>query len=472
MFSSIGNKKSIFIGAPVLILALFILLLPIPLERNLQVINFPPTSDPLLNPLIGWAPWATIESSEQPHSLVYADLTWREFEPIQGFYDFDSFESKNQFVRWRREGKRVIFRFVSDIPGDDYHLDIPDWLYEAMNGDGDFYENGYGKGFSPAYSNPVFIQNHKLVIEALGRRYGNDDFFVYIELGSLGHWGEWHVSSDVSAFPKENVRELIVTQYVSAFPNTHLLMRRPFSIARIFNLGLYNDMTGDPESTSTWLDWIASGGDYSVTEENNALEPMPDAWKKAPIGGEQAPSIPDEVFYGEKLNRTLDMLRESHASFIGPNGPYRLKQDGILQYGIDRVLSILGYRIFVEQVQMPKWVYLKKNVHVQITFANNGIAPMYYNWPVHLYLLDENGEVVISSQIDMDIREILPGNRNRVSMDVPLAGVKNGRYSLGVAIVDPQTQQPAVQFALKSNRKDFIYELGKFEFFRVLNFLQ
>lgn len=446
------------------------MLFPIPLEKNLQVINFSPTLKPLLNPLIGWAPWATIGSSEQPHSLVYADLTWKEFEPQQGFYDFDSFESKNQLNRWRSEGKRVVFRFVTDLPGNEYHIDIPEWLFEAMNGDGDYYDNEYGMGFSPTYSNPEFIKNHKLAIEALGRKYGMDDFFAYIELGSIGHWGEWHVYSDISKFPNENVRELIVTHYVSAFPNTHLLMRRPFSIARIFSLGLYNDMTGDPESTSTWLDWIAYGGDYSVTEENNAMEPMPDGWQKAPIGGEQAPSISEEVFYGEKLNQTLDMLRKSHASFIGPNGPYTLKQGGLLQDGIDQVLSTLGYRIFVKQVQMPKWVYLKKNVNIQITIANNGIAPMYYNWPTNLYLLDENKEVVSYSQIEIDIRKVLPGESYLVSVDVPINGLKNGRYSLGVAIVDPQTQQPAVQLAMESNMNDFVYELGAFEVIRVLNF--
>lgn len=469
MSLSKGNKILIFVGAPVQILALFFMLLPIPFERNLQIISFSPISDPLVNPLMGWAPWATLEYSEQPHTLVYADLTWRDFEPQQGFFDFDSFESKNQLDRWRREGKRVVFRFVADVPGDDYHLDIPDWLFEAMNGDGDYYDNDYGKGFSPTYSNPVFIQNHKLAIEALGRRYGNDDFFAYIELGSLGHWGEWHISSELGKFPKENVRELIVTHYVSAFPKTHLLMRRPFSIARILNLGLYNDMTGDPESTSTWLDWIEYGGGFSVTEENDALDPIPDGWQTAPIGGEQAPSISDQVFYRENLKQTLDLLRKSHASFIGPNGPYRLEHGGIFQNGIDQILSVLGYRIYVKQIQMPRWVILKRKIHIQLSFANDGIAPIYYNWPINLYLLDEYGEVITISQIDMDIRKVMPGESYRVSTNVPLTGFKSGSYSLGIAVVDPQTQQPAVQLAMEKNRADMIYEIGVFEFIRVFN---
>lgn len=70
------------------------------------------------------------------------------FEPVEGVYDFAGFEEAQQMARWRQDGQRVVFRFVSDKPGDEAHMDIPDWLFEKMNGDGEFYDNQYGKGFS------------------------------------------------------------------------------------------------------------------------------------------------------------------------------------------------------------------------------------------------------------------------------------------------------------------------------------
>ena len=93
-----------------------------------QTIEFSPISAPLINPLMGWAPWATLKDIAQPHTLVYMDLSWRDFEPAEGVYDFAAFEEKEQLSRWRREGKRVVFRFVLDVPGDNSHMDIPDWL--------------------------------------------------------------------------------------------------------------------------------------------------------------------------------------------------------------------------------------------------------------------------------------------------------------------------------------------------------
>ncbi len=248
-------------------------------ETNLQMIKYQELSGPLSNPLMGWVPWATIQQSNQPFTLVYADLTWRDFEPQEGSYDFAGFEKKQQLVRWRLEGKRVVFRFVADVPGKETHLDIPDWLFSKINGSGEYYDNEYGKGFSPDYSNPVFIDSHRKAIKALGDRYGKDGFFAFIELGSLGHWGEWHTHPGLKPLPPENIRNLYVNHYIEAFPGTYLLMRRPFSIAQTLGLGLYNDMTADLTQTNIWLDWIEYGGDY-LPQEIHSLSAMPNGWQK------------------------------------------------------------------------------------------------------------------------------------------------------------------------------------------------
>ena len=52
------------------------------------------------------------------------------------------------------------------------------------------------KGFSPNYQNKLLRKYYKEAVTAMGQRWGNDDFIAYIELGGLGHWGEWHVHSD------------------------------------------------------------------------------------------------------------------------------------------------------------------------------------------------------------------------------------------------------------------------------------
>lgn len=411
---------------------------------------------------MGWAPWATLKDSTQPHTLVYIDLTWRDFEPTEGVYDFVAFEEKQQLARWRQEGQRVVFRFVLDVPGETTHMDIPDWLFAKINEDGEFYDNAYGKGFSPNYSNPVLIKYHHLAIKALGDRYGKDGFFAFIELGSLGHWGEWHESPELKQLPPENIRDLYVLDYVDAFPGAQFLMRRPFTITRKLSLGLYNDMTGSAEDTNTWLDWIQNGGDY-LPNEKNTLVPIPAGWENAPIGGEQAPTLTDEEIYSTNLETTLTLLRESHTTFIGPGGPYAIETTNPLQAGIDQVMSTIGYRLYVARTELPLVVKFGKDIQIKLALSNDGIAPFYYDWRTNTYLFDEAGKTIGLYPLTMDLRKILPGNMNEISFTLPVSTLENGKYSIGLAIIDPLTGKPGVRLANESTRQDLIQVIGTFE---------
>lgn len=248
---------------------------------------FAKSGEILKNPVMGFAPEADYLEAAADNTLVYVDVSWRELEPSEGVFAFEAIEKANHLDEWRAAGKHVVFRFVCDLPGDEPHRDIPDWLYEKTK-DGKDYDISYGKGYSPNYANRVFIEAHAKAIAALGKRFGQDTFFSYVELGSLGHWGEWHVKYEdgLPRMPGEAVRRQYIAPYLTAFPHAKILMRRPFVDAKKENFGLFNDMAGDRESTEEWLDWIANGGDYAQAGETDALVAMPSVWETAPVGGE------------------------------------------------------------------------------------------------------------------------------------------------------------------------------------------
>lgn len=447
----------------------FILLVMLYNLHFFQDLSFTPSNEAFVNPLMGWAPWATIEQSLQPHTLVYADLKWRDFEPREGVYDFDYFEMRNQLARWRAAGIRVVFRFVMDVPGREAHMDIPDWLYEQIEGQGDFYDVPYGKGFSPDYSHPILIEKHRQAISALGQRYGGDDFIAFIQLGSLGHWGEWHVRSDstIRPLPEEAICDQYVQHYLTAFPNTHLLMRRPFNIAAREGLGLYNDMTADLKATQTWLEWITQGGDYSQTGELNALSPMPEGWQLAPIGGEQTGSMSDEEVYGQYLDQTIALLKASHTTFIGPGGPYNIPPSSSLQPGINRVLAAIGYRLAISKAHLPKWVWWGRHVSLRMDLSNTGIAPFYYEWPLAVIVLDEAGRQVEVIRLEADIRQALPGKPLHIRARLPIDELPDGIFTIAAAILDPQSGQPAVRFSVAEQPVQPMQMLGHFRLRRL-----
>jgi hypothetical protein len=359
-----------------------------------------------------------------------------------------------------------------DFPRAWAHMDIPDWLYEKTSRNGDHYNNEYGQGYSPDYSDPMLIDAHQKAIHALGQRYGQDDFFAYIELGSLGHWGEWHVksNSDIRPLPDEFVRDQYVLHYLEAFPNNHLLMRRPFNIAKEEKLGLYNDMTGHPEATKTWLDWIEIGGEFSQTGEKHALAAMPDGWQVAPIGGEQTNFLSDEDLYKDFLTQTLDLLRASHSTFIGPGGPYDILPGSALQAGLDQVHVNLGYRFFVSELKMPARAFIGRSVRGTVTIENIGNAPMYYPWPLRFYLIDDTGEFQAIVEKDESMMGVLPSQSRSFNFSLPVGHLENGVYSVGVSIVDPLTDQPVVRFAMDNVRNDRIQILRELEVPSIFNY--
>ncbi len=450
-------------------LVVFSLLLSFCVFSGNKEVAYPePSDEVLVNPMTGYAPWATFydEDAENNHTLVYVDLTWRDWEPKPGTFDFEGFEKRNNLHKWRSEGKRVVFRFVCDVPGDTKHMDIPDWLYELTDGSGDWYDTAYGKGFSPDYSNPLFITRHETALKALGERYGKDDFFCFVELGSIGHWGEWHIkqSEGIRRIPAARVRDKYILHYIKAFPQTHLLMRRPFAMAAQRGLGLYNDMTGDPESTEEWLDWIENGGKYDqVPEETGALQRMPDGWKAAPVGGELTSSLSFRELLVNRLPDTIDLLKRSHTTFIGPKSPVEMDDCTECLEGSREILKTIGYRFRIQKAVFSKTWLFPERLEVSLDWVNDGIAPFYYSWDAFLYVISLEGHTAIRQRVEINIKEVIPGITVTTKTDVDLSNLQKGAYRIGIAIVDPLTDQPGIAFAMENTRNDRIYILGGYE---------
>ena len=405
------------------------------------------------NPLMGYVPSAWYNEVSEDISLLYMDITWAELEPEEGVYNWASIDEENQISRWRKEGKHLVFRFVCDIPGEEAHMDIPEWLYEKSGKAGKWYDGEYGKGFAPDYNNPTIISCHEQAVKALGEHFGQDGLISYVELGSLGHWGEWHVnySEGIQRIPREAVRDKYILPWTEAFPDARILMRRPFASAEKYGFGLYNDMTGQPEATQSWFDWINNGGEYDQTGEKNVIVPMKDFWKTAPSGGEFTSSLSMEEMLDTNLSGTVEMIREAHTTFLGPKIPYENYVDGYKE-----VLKNMGYRLWISMAELKNTA---KGSRLKLTWENSGVAPMYKEWPVYVYIEDESGKLVEKSRISIKISSLLPGEKATTLTALEterLNSLLEKGYRLSVGIEDPMTELPCVRFAMEA-----LYQEGK-----------
>ncbi|MHA6480726.1 S-layer homology domain-containing protein [Paenibacillus sp. strain BS8-2] len=435
----------------------------------------------LNNPYMGWVPWARNkdkddgESYAQPHRTVYAGVSWRELEPVRGQFDWEGIEEKYQFDFWAESGSRINLRLVLDLPtSDPEHMDIPDWLYEALDEEGDpgvWYDTvEIGSGFSPNYNSELLLAEHERMVAAVAERYNDDSRIAYIQLGSLGHWGEWHTwPAGSGVFPTLSISDQYVQHYLNVFTNKKIGMRKPFPIAKDHELGLFNDVFGIKSSTNEWVGWTKNGwagiGEFvdpgDDPAEKLAASAMPDFWKYSFSGGEFAEGNPEKWLVNGAIMESLRQIRESHTAWLGPSAPSDVPAGSELQRNLDAMHNLMGYRFVLEAAKFNQAVRSGDSVDVSMLWNNKGVAPFYFDWPLELRLLDGSGNVAATSVVaDADIRNWLPG-RSEVQGSIAIpAGLAAGQYGLAVAILDPEADAPGILLANEGRLEDGSYHIG------------
>lgn len=385
------------------------------------------------SPLMGFAPDARNAAQCEQSDLVFILLRWADWETEEGVFDVDSLESRFNLEHWRQEGKHAVLRFVCDVPGEDDHLDIPDWLYGQTRGVR--YETELGTGYSPDYANARFKEAHLNALQQLGEYCDRDGFVAFVELGSIGHWGEWHAADarGRSLMPDAEVCEDYIHDYIDCFANAKLLMRRNYTAAVEERMGFYNDMAGNLPSTEIWLDWIRNGGSQETSGRELTLAPVENIGRETPVGGEFASDVPMEEILGSSFGEVLSSISASGITFLGPNVPDLLDEETVTAR--ESILRRMGYRIYVTELQM-QYNFSSRKLNVTLTWTNAGNAGFFFDWPVTLYLYDADQNPVYWDTLDLDLRDLNTRDTIRLETLVPMDDALKKDFYLGIAITD------------------------------------
>lgn len=368
------------------------------------------TDELLSNPYIGYVTDARTKEPIVPVKLAFAKVSWVELEPTEGVFDFKGFEERNNFAYWQEKDVNLIIRFYMDKPESTKHTDIPEWLFDKINGSGVHYNKNGHFGFSPNYANEMLMAYHKKIIKALAERYDANDLVSFVELGSVGHWGEWHttyVDEKTLAFPDKSITDVYAKDYLDNFKNKKLMMRRPFQIAKDNQFGLFNDSFGDVFQTEDYfLNWINNGyADHNTPDTHPA---MPDFWKTAASGGEFANYPGNQYISDANIATTLKQLENSHTSWLGSSAPIYDSLTESEFKNLNLMLKKMGYRFSVSKNDYKNEVTVGKNLEGNLQINNSGVAPFYFNWGLSLKLFDMNNTEYQNNKIEFDLKKLLP----------------------------------------------------------------
>ena len=175
-------------------------------------------------------------------------------------------------------------------------------------------------------------------------------------------------------------------------------------------------------------------------------------WKKAPIGGEFAPSNDMEEMLGADFAQTLDLIRESHMTFIGPHTP--LGYEKLLEE-TQTIKENLGYRYWISHMDV-EMEYASQKFEVRLTWENDGTAPIYFPWMAMMYVYDKDGNRKYWEEIEIDLTELMPGESLCTVNHIPFNDLFREGYTIGIGILDPMTGEPSIELCMNQNYQNGI----------------
>ena len=112
-------------------------------------------------------------------------MGWSYLEPQEGQFNWSVVDTVAQ--RYIAAGKKIAFRITCYEGADDQPYATPKWVRDAG-------AKGYdlGKCWEPDYDDPIYMAKLEQFLAAFGARYDGNPNVAFVDVGTLGIWGEGH----------------------------------------------------------------------------------------------------------------------------------------------------------------------------------------------------------------------------------------------------------------------------------------
>lgn len=409
----------------------------------------------------------TLKNTDFPEtSVAYFRIYWRFIEPEQGVYRWDMIDRALQMARVRHQTLMLRIAPYGSTP----ESDVPAWYRqithevltpEPSKKSGAAWQltplpgQSSWEPMNPEWMvnpmNPAYAHFFGEMIRALGSRYDGDPNLNLIDISIVGPWGEGAGTEQLTG----KVMKELMDSYLDSFHKTPLVIQPTdpatvrYALSRA-NVGWRADCLGDMGGFSKTWNHMTDLYPESVIEDG-----LSDAWKKAPVTMEACWVMQTWENNGWDVHYIIDQAIKWHvSSFNAKSSP--VPKD--LWPEVNRWLKHMGYRYALRRFTYPASV----DTNGQLTFTswweNDGNAPSYRRFPLALRLSDGTHTAVIITAAD--IRTWMPGDSlYNDSVFIP-ADLPAGTYHLSLAIVDPQSHEPAIKLAIQDVGSDGWYQIG------------
>ncbi len=441
-----------------LLLALFLLAANGCASRA-QLVEIAPTETEslLANPGMGWQTFHRFADNDEtlaglPSTSAYFRLYWSQVEPEEGRIDFPKLDAL--LTSAQRAGQKLGLRIMC-AGTDEEPLHVPAWLRDKGCPGFEFQYQGSGtRHWIPDMDQPAFLDAHLRLIAALGVRYDGHPDLDFVDIGSVGLWGERHMSDTGVDLPRRATRLRLVDAWCRAFPRTPKVM-------------LIADAEALRHAVTQGCGWRADClGDFSANwnhmenfyPQQIAKTDAEDAWKWAPIAFESCWDIRTWKQRGWDVERSFAYALEQHASYLN-NKSTPLPEGTRPQ--VEQLLRRLGYRLVLRRLAHPATVARGATLRLAMRWETTGVAPPYGDYRLAFRLEPAAGGAPFVTVTPTSVLGWLPGTSEiEAAVAVP-ESLAAGPYALSVTLVEPASNAPALRLGIAGRAADGWYPLSQ-----------
>lgn len=420
---------------------------------------------------------------------LYLRLCWAYLEPEEGKFNWAAIDTI--IDRYVPMGYGISFRITcketGEAPGsvpveiDGIRYATPYWVKQAGAKGIDRPEFG-NPCWSPEWNDPVFLEKLTNFHTAFAKRYDGKPYMRYIDVGSIGDWGEGHTHSSTRIPPTVQEVKTHMDIYRSCYKKTQLIVtdallywnKKKEDVQELYNYAVNNGFTIRDDSPmvqfymknylKTWT--VSHPHFYDPLYLKKPIIFELEHYRKVKENGywlgENGKEIITEFNYsGAEIFRNA--LETEHATWIGFHGYL----DVWLKDNPDvtgELLNRCGYWYFPQTVTVVKAE--NKTLAFDMEWLNKGVAPAYAPYQLKGKLIpNDPSKKTISFLIeDSGNKNWLPGKTAAENYSVKLSDKPKGSYTLAIQLYDTKSNRP-VEIGLSEKVKvENYFKLSKVNF--------
>ncbi len=445
-----------------LVVALAGVLCIILLSDNRTTVHIKDTDEVLINPGKGWVDYDGLVYFEEYENIVnlgYARYDWSHIEPKKGEYNWKVIDDFIAF--YAGHGKKVAFGVMCANTSSLDSYVTPKWVFDQ----GAKYDIAHTVSWKdgsaitqyiPNWHDEIFLSNVNDFVKALGERYNGNENIAFIDIRSYGNWGEQHIFEIIkddnyeyvlnNRATAEELRDLYIKPYMQAFPDA--LLVNPWGEA------IYNDV---------YL-WAIENG---VSLRRDGVIGVSDGSECAMAYG-KLPTIFEYTYDYHAMVANGLWDRELLLEYVKNGKPsyMRLYKDMYEENKefCDSLANFMGYYFRFKRAEFDKKIKTGANTRIELTFKNDGVAPLYEKNCAFVALLDENNNAVAKFKTDIKAEKWLPNEEITETVDISVSGVAAGTYKLAFGLFQNETDEaPTYLFGSEGKTHDKWYIFGETE---------